>query len=193
MLIRNTFCLLCGLVLFSIFQAPASASHNYTFHFLVDNRYIDLSKYYVKIFPPQGYAPNSSCMQIWQTPSTEVTLDALKTELTVTIEDKNSGSCLGSPKYNTWNYQILPTPLNPLNDPIKALGSIQFYHVEVGGDWYTAIMARNNDGIPRNKPSVGFATCYDKSAQTNCLNRATKGKDAANEVFIYFRWPVNEN
>jgi len=194
MLITNASRLLCGLALFSAFQSPVRASHDYTLHILADSRYFDTSKYYVTIYPPAGYAPNSSCMQTWYTPTNEVRLDSSTTGLTLYIKDKDSSSCGGEPKYNTWNYRIMSIDEDhPRWDQEVGKGSIQFYHFKSGGDWFTSIVPRNADGIPWNNPSIGFATCYNKKVQTNCLNRYTKGKDAADEIYIYFRWPINEN
>ncbi|WP_233233318.1 hypothetical protein [Bordetella sp. LUAb4] len=192
MLTKDAFRLLLGLILCSTSPSPAWASHGYTLHILADSRYIDTSKYYVKISPPAGSPPNSKCMQTWYTPTTEVTLDATTTSLTLYIEDKNSTPCGGDPKYNTWNYTIKSRNDHSSDyDQQVAKGSIQFYHAYYD-DWSTAIITRNLDGIPPNRSAIGFATCYNNKVQTSCLNRYATGKDAANEIYMYFRWPVIE-
>ncbi|WP_233233327.1 hypothetical protein [Bordetella sp. LUAb4] len=194
MLIRNAISLLGALILFSISPSPAWASHQYGLHILTDSRYFDTSKYYVKIFPPAGYPPNSDCMHTWHVPPNEVRLNATFTELTLYIEDKDSTTCGGEPKYNTWDYQIWKYQTINGAEQRVGLGSFQFYHYRIDGEWYTSIIPRNLDGMPMHRPSVGIVTCHsNKLVKTNCRNKPTQGKDAADNIYIYFRWPVNED
>jgi len=193
MLIRNALQLLGGLLLFSASQASAWASHDYKINITTSG--FDLSQFYVKILPPEGYAPNSSCMETWQVPSREVRLNTSTPTQTVTIKDKDSATCSGNAKYNTWKYEIWRYPFTsyPYERQVGQ-GSFQFVHQKVYGDWTTMIIPRNLDGIPRGSPAVGMAVCYsNKNVGNNCLLRDVKGKDSADTIKIYFRWPVNEN
>jgi len=178
-----------------IFLPSAWAEHKYTIAFILDYTF-DKANYYATIYPPQGGWPNSGCMHMWQVPANLVVLTTSNAQISVNIEDKdNIGGCRDDPKYNTWRFTI--SQYQPAGLPKKdvASGSVQFYHAPHLGKWETTIFARNFDGTPPYAPIADRAECYDKTGAhiVSCLNKPVKGKDSAELIMIYLRYPVYEH
>ncbi len=150
----------------SIGNALASQEYSITVFFSGKN-----PNYIMNLYTPEGKEPNSECMEDWKTPASPVTLTHSTPFWISTIKDKNSGSCLNNPKYNTWKYDIRN------GSTILSSGSFKFYHDRSSGEWETKIIADEAD--------ASRAICRDKDREPHkCLNEFFRGK--TDDISIVF-------
>jgi len=157
----------------------------------------------VRVNGPKGYAPNSECMTVWEVPDPlfgaliavnhfdgiATPISGWKRFFTIQITDKDDGLCYDKHKYNTWEFS-LEQPLGKWTGP-RQTGKVQFNRQLLDGykvPWMTWIAAENTDG--QNKPLYVSSAICDSGAGLwwNCLNYKVGGRDAADTIWIFFKY-----
>ncbi|WP_233237796.1 hypothetical protein [Bordetella sp. LUAb4] len=196
--VKSAAALLLGMCL----TPAARASHEYIVTMAAWT--LPSDRYIIVIFPPEGNAPNSVCMQTWRVPSAPAQIgmgEYSDRYIWVKIEDKDSFSCAGTEKYNTWRFEIRNYPEGvtvgrSIKYDVVGQGRFQFWHRKIGTIWYTQIIALNADKAnPNDDPAFVYrATCGNPpNPPANCLGEDVMGKDAADQIYVYLGYPKKKN